>query len=161
MSDVAVVCPHCGEVHPTRDQRGAAVAAKPGTVGTLSREEAAALLSVSGASDREPAFWRDYLLPHRRLDGALVLVDLVLIVLTLPLIAGIVLTLFIGNNRDRVAKVSGSYAANIGIALVGGLVLLAAAWSFDALDTVWPLALVGTLALLGRVALASRASTSG
>ena len=156
MSEVAVVCPHCGEVDPARDRRvPAAAAPKPGGIGKLSSEEAGALLAVSGASERPPAFWRDYLLPHRRLEGALVLVDLVLIVLTLPLIAGIVITLFWGDNRERVATVSGSYAANMGIAFVGGLVFVVAMWTFGALDVAWPLALVGAVALLARVTLAS------
>ena len=159
MSDVAVVCPHCGAVHPDRDERESVSrsAGAPGGIGQLSRDEAAALLSVSGAT-REPAFWRDYVLPHRSLEGALVLVDLFLIVLTLPLIAGVVLTVFWGDRRDRVATVSGSYAANMGIALVGGVVLLVTAWSFGLVDTVWPIAFVGALALLGRVALAATAS---
>jgi hypothetical protein len=43
----------------------------------------------------------------------------------------------------------------MGIALLGGVVLLVVGWSVDGLGSVWPLVLVGTLALLARVALMS------
>jgi hypothetical protein len=165
MSDVAVVCPHCGDAHPDRDERMPVVRREPPpepvaarkkiAPGTVTREEAAALLAASGVPSRPPAFWKDFFLPHPRLGGALVLVDLALIVLTLPLVAGIVVTLASGKSRKRIATVSGTYVANMGIALLGGVVLLVVGWSVDRLDVVWPLVLVGTLALLARVALTS------
>lgn len=92
MSPSAVIRPHCGAAR-RRDPRDLALAAE-----TRRRAEARPRLAASEAGaplakapDEDPGFWR-HLLPSRGLAGWAFALDAMLVVLTLPLIAGIFVT---------------------------------------------------------------------
>jgi hypothetical protein len=165
MSDVAVHCPHCGEAFPGRDERSAAKSAtlegdRPKPVRDVSSGEAAALLSVAGAGQRRPSFWGDFLKPDVRLPTALFLFDLVLVIATLPLSAGIVATLVVGRSRDRKATYTGSWMEKLVIGGLGGAVILASTLLYDWFSTALAVVLVGWAALAGRAVLRARADRS-
>ncbi len=152
VSDVAAKCPHCGGVIASRDPRVPRdVAAKKPLV--VDADEARALLAVAGVERRErPSFWRDFLMPHDRLFGAAWLLDAALIVATLPLVVGIVATLFTRRaGEPRVATVTGFFTENALVAVLGGVVVLASAWG--ALDVALPIVIGAWVAFAIRVGL--------
>lgn len=151
-SPTAVVCPHCGAADPKHDPRDPELArskrSRAAERPPVSAAESASLLATG--SDR-PAFWSHFLRPSPTLSGGWVLVDLALIALTLPLVAGLVFSLLDGRSRDGVGTVSGHYFESIIIALLGGVVFVVTSWSFDAFE--FGLAIVGvaSVALMLRV----------
>jgi len=160
MSDTAVHCPHCGEACPGRDVRAASVTLerdRPKPVGGLSKEEAAALLAAGGAGDRPASFWGDFLRPDLRLPTALFFLDLVLVVVTLPLLAGILATLFMGRSRDRKATYSGNWLEKLAIGALGGGVVLASCMFYDWFSTAAVVVVAAWGALAGRATLRARA----
>lgn len=158
MSDNAVHCPHCGEAYPGRDVRVAPIApdlpAKP--IRGVTSHEAAALLAVSGADTRRPSFWKDYLLPDTRLATPLFMLDLALVVATLPLLAGILATLVMGRSRDRKATYTGSWWEKLVIGVLGGAVILASSLFYDWFATAVVVVLIAWVALAARAVLRAR-----
>ena len=155
MSDVAVLCPHCGEARSDRDPR---VASRPGSkarpVEDVSSAEAAALLAVAGAdrATRRPGFWGDFFRTPASLRGGKRLLDLLCIVLTVPLVAGVLLSLVYGRSRSGRALVNGSFGENVVIALLGAVILYIAGRFLD-LPWVPTVIMVALAALAIRVAL--------
>ncbi len=109
MSAAAVVCPFCGKRQVERDPCSPKPAAKkPGLQGVaLSREEVSALLATDRARDGDdgdrPGMFASLFFPHPRASGARRLVEVVLIVASLPLIAGMLLLLLRRRRRSVAA----------------------------------------------------------
>ncbi len=153
-SETAVVCPHCGAIDANLDPRQHGPAERKGRVLTeLSAAEAVALV---GGVKADPPAWRAFLLPAITLRGPAVLLDVVLIVLTLPLLLGAFLTL--ARRRlgwGRTLSLGASYVEGVLVALVAGGVILAVAAQAGFFAQAAPLVAVSLAALLGRVALRS------
>jgi hypothetical protein len=104
MSAKAVVCPFCGARQPDRDPCTPAAVhnEKRGLQDVqLSREEVSALLATDRACDGDdvayPGTWATLLLPHPLAGGARWLSEVVLILASLPLTAGVLILLLVGS----------------------------------------------------------------
>lgn len=157
-SPKAVVCPHCGARDATLDPRDPDLVARksaaspPGEAPPrdkprlqLSPEEAGALLG--GEAPRESPF-ATLFLPSPRLRGYWPLVDLVLIVLTLPLALGLFASLFRPRHAHRrTFTYSGLLIENFLIAVLGGGVILAIGYQAELTAYTNPIVAVGIVAL--------------
>lgn len=155
----AVVCPHCGATNALLDprdhdavQRKADRAKEAGGKGERSKLSSAEAGLLMETSAPERAFWADFFLPARYARGVWLWIDLALIVLTLPLILGVVVSLFRPPGEPRrTVTVSGLFAENVLVALLGGASVLAIGWHAEQLAIVGPIVGVATLALAARV----------
>lgn len=149
-----MVCPHCGAIDANLDPRQHGPAERKGRVLTeLSPAEASALI---GGVKADPPAWRAFLLPTITLRGPAVILDVVLILLTLPLLLGVFASL--ARRRlgwGRTLSLGASYVEGVLVALLAGGVILAIAAQAGLFAEAAPLVAVSIAALLGRVALRS------
>lgn len=159
-SPKAVVCPHCGARDAALDPRDPELVARKAAGPTkgkprveLSTEEARAL--IGGEPPRESPF-ATLFLPSPRLRGYWPLVDLVLIVLTLPLAIGLLVSLVRPRHAHRrTFSYSGLLLENFLIAVLGGGVILALGYQLELTAYTGPVVAVGVLALALRAYLRS------
>jgi hypothetical protein len=153
-----VVCPHCGARDASLDPRDPELiaqktakaraeipqAGKPRKpVLHLTPEEAGAL--VGGEAPRESPF-ATLFLPSPRLRGVWPLVDLVLVVLTLPLAIGLFASL-LRRRHGRTFTYSGHLLENFLIAVLGGGVILAIGYQAELSHYTNPIVGVGIVGL--------------
>jgi hypothetical protein len=155
MSDVAVICPHCN-------------ARKAGTTTglagkKLSPQEIHALIAADAMLTRAPSqgLLPTLILPHPSTTGAARAIELVLTVVSLPLVAAGALTLAVARSRTRRKHEASSGELGPVLAMLGlGGFGFSTVLSLLGLDTVTNLAVTGIsmVALIVRGLIRSRAA---